>query len=132
MHAGWRGTAANIVGAALAFAARELGVRPESVYAAIGPCISRARFEVGPEVVQALLDAGIPEPALRAITGPGGKPHVDLRSANRALLRAAGVPDRQIEDVGGCTFSEPRYESYRRDGADSGRMTAIIALAEAP
>ncbi|MCO4769564.1 MAG: polyphenol oxidase family protein [Deltaproteobacteria bacterium] len=133
VHAGWRGTAADIVGASLAFARRELGVEPSRVFAAIGPCISRDRFEVGPEVVQGLKATGLTDEDLRVVLGPRGRPHVDLRSANRALLRQAGVPDAQIEDVGGCTFSEPtRYDSYRRDGERSGRMRATIALAARP
>ena len=129
VHAGWRGTAADIVGRSLAFAGESLGVRPEDVFAAIGPCISVERFEVGQEVVDALVLAGLTPGQLRVRTGPRGRPHVDLRAANRALLERAGVRPDRIEDVGGCTFSEARYESYRRDGAGSGRMQAIIALA---
>jgi len=132
VHAGWRGTAQDIVGRTLAFAGDRLGVDPSRVLAAIGPCISRDRFEVGPEVVDALRALEVPDEVLRVATGPRGRPHVDLRSVNRALLTRAGVPDGQIEDVGGCTYSEPeRYESYRRDGGASGRMWAIIALAGA-
>lgn len=130
VHAGWRGTAADIVGRSLAFAAEHLGVDPARVRAAIGPCISRDSFEVGPEVVDALRALGLSDEDLRVATGPRGRPHVDLRSANRRLLQRAGVPDAAIEDVGGCTFSEPGlYESYRRDGPASGRMWATIALA---
>ena len=132
VHAGWRGTAANIVGATLAWAAEELAVDPRAVFAAIGPCISRDRFEVGPEVVEGLLSVGLQEADLDVITGPRGRPHVDLRRANRALLTRAGVPDEQIEDVGGCSWSEPRYESYRRDGAASGRMLGFIARVGGP
>ena len=127
VHAGWRGTAANIVAAA--FAAATASVVPSRVFAAIGPCISVERFEVGPEVVEGLRGAGLSDEQLRLRTGPSGKPHVDLRSANRALLRRAGVPDDRIEDVGGCTMSDERYESYRRDGPRSRRQRGIIALA---
>ncbi len=131
VHAGWRGTAQDIVGHALRVGA-SLGVDPSRARAAIGPCISRDAFEVGPEVVAGLRSLGLDEGALRLQTGPQGRPHVDLRSVNRALLRRAGLRDEHIEDVGGCTVSDPgRYESYRRDGARSGRMRGIIALAGA-
>ena len=131
VHAGWRGTAEDILGATLSFARESLGVRPEETFAAIGPCISRDCFEVGTEVVHRLMETGLTHADLRLQVGARGKPHVDLRTANRALLVRAGVPEEQIEDVGGCTWSEPeRYESYRRDGATSGRMLAMIALAE--
>ncbi len=129
VHAGWRGTAADIVGEALRVGAT-LGVDPSRARAVIGPCIGRDAFEVGEEVVEGLRALGLHEAALRLTVGPGGRPHVDLRSVNRALLLRRGVADRNIEDVGGCTFSEPdRYESYRRDGGGSGRMRGIIALA---
>ena len=129
VHAGWRGTAGDIVGQALRVGATQ-GVEPARVRAAIGPCIGRDAFEVGDEVVRGLRALGLDEDALRLSLGPRGRPHVDLRSINRALLRRGGVPEGQIEDVGGCTFSDPtRYESYRRDGPRSGRMRGVIALA---
>ena len=129
VHAGWRGTAQDIVGEALR-AGAPLGVEPSRVRAAIGPCIGRDAFEVGDEVVSGLRTLGLDDDALRLVPGDRGRPHVDLRSVNRALLERAGVPPSQIEDVGGCTFSDPaRFESYRRDGPRSGRMRGLIALA---
>ncbi len=129
VHAGWRGTAADIVGAALGVGT-QLDVAPARVFAAIGPCISGRRFEVGMEVVAALRDAGLADLDFGLHVGPGGKPHVDLRRANRALLVRAGVPDSHIEDVGGCTFDQATlYHSWRRDGLAAGRMRGVIGLA---
>ncbi len=52
--------------------------------------------------------------------------YVDLRAAVRAQLAALGFT--RIEDVPGCTKHEPeRFHSFRRDGANSGRMLAAIA-----
>jgi YfiH family protein len=131
VHAGWRGTAMDIVGAAVR-AAGPIGVRPERLKAAIGPSIGPCCFEVGSEVVGALVDCGLSEHQIGARLGPRGRPHVDLRAANRALLQRAGLADQNIEDVGGCSHCEPqRYESYRRDGARSGRMHGVISLARA-
>ena len=57
----------------------------------------------------------------------GGKAFVDLRAAVRAQLRAAGVDDRRIENVAGCTQHDADlFHSFRRDGANSGRMLAAI------
>jgi len=128
VHAGWRGTAQDIAGEAMRVGQR-LGVDPERTRAAIGPCISGAAYEVGDEVVDGLRGAGLADCDFGLTMGPRGRPHVDLRLANRALLRRAGVPDASIEDVGGCSWTDPRYESYRRDGAASKRMRAIIGLA---
>ena len=80
---------------------------------------------------EGLRATGLLDPDFGRVVGPRGRDHVDLRAANRALLRRAGVRDERIEDVGGCTVCAPgpRYESYRRDGAASLRMRGIIAPA---
>ncbi len=129
VHAGWRGTVQDIVGEALRVGGDELGVAPHRVRAAIGPSIGPCCFEVGDEVVDALRGLGLDDATIGLTDGPRGKPHVDLRSVNRALLRRRGVPDERIDDVGGCTFCEPaRYESFRRDREASGRMRGVISL----
>ena len=112
IHAGWRGVVAGVVGAGLGrLAGRKL-------VAAIGPCIGACCFEVGAEVAA---QTGF------VVHRRGDKAYVDLRSAVRAQLRAGGVDDRRIEDVPGCTRHDAeRFHSFRRDGANSGRMLAAI------
>ena len=56
VHAGWRGTVAGVTAAALA-AMRSLGSRPPDVIAGIGPAIAASRYQVGPEVRQAVTQA---------------------------------------------------------------------------
>jgi hypothetical protein len=130
VHAGWRGTAQDVVGAAVRVGRDRLGVKPSSLLAALGPSIGPCCFEVGDEVVEGLRALGLSGGQIGQRSGPSGRPHVDLRAANRALLLRAGLTDSQVEDVGGCTVCSPkRYESFRRDGAASGRMRAVIALA---
>jgi hypothetical protein len=53
IHAGWRGTLARIVAKTLGRMHMEFGTRPEDVSAALGPCIARCSYEVGPEVAAA-------------------------------------------------------------------------------
>ena len=130
VHAGWRGTAADIAGEAIRVGVARLGLQPGACRVAIGPCISADAFEVGDEVVQGLRGAGLVDDAFGLRFGPGGRPHVDLRRANRALLVRAGVPEAAIEDVGGCTVGPTcRHHSHRRDRERSGRQRGIIALA---
>ena len=130
VHAGWRGTARNIAGAAVRTGAERLGVEPGRLRAALGPAIGACCFEVGDEVVQALRERGLSSVEIGLRRGAAGRPHVDLRSANRALLLRAGLAPRRIEDVGGCTVCDDRrYESYRRDGPAAGRMRGVISLA---
>jgi len=130
VHAGWRGTVAGITSAAVAMGEKQLGVSRARLRAAIGPAIGPCCFEVGPEVVDGLRKLGLSDGEIGLVPGPAGRPHVDLRRANRVLLERAGLEPAHIEIVGGCTYCDPeRYESYRRDGARSGRMRGVIGLA---
>jgi YfiH family protein len=120
IHAGWRGVVAGVVRSA---AAR---LRGKDRVAAIGPCIGPCCFEVGLDVAARI--AGASEGARVIDREVGGKAYVDLRRAVRAQLRAVGVDDERIEDVAGCTKHEAeRFHSFRRDGANSGRLLAAIA-----
>ena len=111
IHAGWRGLVGGVVEAGV-----ELLGRGELV-AAIGPCIGACCFEVGRDVGERI---GF------VVREAGDKVYVDLRAAVRARLVALGVG--AVDDVPGCTRHEPgRFHSFRRDGANSGRMLAAIA-----
>jgi len=122
IHAGWRGVASGVVPAAIA----TMRVRPADLVAAIGPCIEHCCFEVGDEVAEQLSFA-VPAPGV-VVRQEGGKSWVDLVVAVRAQLEACGVLAENIERVGGCTKCDAaRYHSYRRDGANSGRILGVIA-----
>jgi len=124
IHAGWRGIVAGVVDALLVALAEE----PVSLTAAVGPCISGPAYEVGDEVVDGLLAAGVPAEAwsVDPSVASSNKPHVDLGAAVRHQLLAAGVSD--VHRVERCTFSEPELHSWRRDGAASGRQAGLIAM----
>jgi len=130
VHAGWRGTAARVLDAALdALEAR--GVRVAGLSAAFGPSISRERYEVGPDVVTALLEAyrdvAIPRDAVRA--GGADRAFVDVAAFNAAALRTRGIPAERMIASGLCTHESPELPSWRRDGAATGRiLTGIIRL----
>ena len=124
IHAGWRGVAAGVVGATLrAMLAR--GSDASQLVAAVGPSISAAHFEVGPDVVAALVAAGVGE---CAVPTAGAKAFADLDRAVRAQLAAEGVPASAIHACGCCTAAEPaRFFSHRRDAGLTGRMLSVIA-----
>ena len=58
-HAGWKGALGGVVDTTIA-AMERLGARREHIQAAIGPCIGRESYEVGPEFPEPFLaqDAG--------------------------------------------------------------------------
>jgi polyphenol oxidase len=124
VHAGWRGTVANVVGAAVS-ALAGLGVAPASLHALVCPHIGVDAFEVGPEVVVGLSRA---LPGVHGLVQTGrNKPHVHLARAIRAQLALAGLDPGSVEQLAGCTHTDPsRFFSFRRDGKASGRHLAVI------
>jgi len=124
VHAGWRGTVAEIVPRAVEALCTAADATPDQVLAAVGPCIGACCFEVGPEVVAGLSALLAPADFLRE--GRGERPHVDLRAANRALLERCGV--RHIETVGPCTACSTDLFSYRAEQGVTGRQVGFIAL----
>ena len=53
VHAGWRGTVARVSAAAVA-AMQSLGSRPSDIIAGVGPAVAPARYQVGPDVHEAV------------------------------------------------------------------------------
>lgn len=125
VHAGWRGTVAGVVEAAIDLMRTRFGAEPSRFRLAMGPAIGPCCFEVGDEVVEALL-AARPEAAASVVQG--AKKRIDLVEENRRQARAAGVPDEAMQASGLCTRCRPDLlESYRREGPGAGRMAGFIA-----
>ena len=126
VHAGWRGTANGIARKAVEKMIAEFGSRPEDICAAIGPCIGRCCFEVGPEVPAAMREA-LGMDAEAAIEPHGEKAHVDLKLLNTIWLQKAGV--QTIDVSPDCTMCSPDlFWSHRVAGGRRGSQAAIIKL----
>jgi YfiH family protein len=133
VHAGWRGTLAGVLPAALRALREHFGARPEDLRVALGPAIGPCCFEVGPEVVEAF-ESGLPgarEAGVIVAPPPtGGKPRIDLKRANALLLERAGVGPDAIDAGPECTSSDrSRFFSFRRDKPQTGQHLAFIARA---
>ncbi len=129
VHAGWRGTAADAVGAAVAGLRREFGVSPASLVAAIGPSIGACCYEVGEELLREFAAAGHSSVDLAEwfARDRGGRLRLDLWQANADLLVAAGVPRARVHVAGLCTKTHVDvFASFRAEGDRAGRMAAII------
>jgi polyphenol oxidase len=129
VHAGWRGTAADVAGAAVRALGREFGVAPSGLIAAIGPSIGACCYEVGEELLEAFAEAGH-DSAARAdwfSRDDAGRLRIDLWAANRDLLVHAGLRPDRVHVAGLCTKTHLEwFESYRADGPQAGRLAAII------
>ncbi len=125
VHAGWRGTVAGVLREAIGALGEDFGARPGDLRLGIGPCIGPCCFEVGEEVVEALLDA---DRGAGACVLGGARPRIDLVEANRRQALACGVDPDRIEAAGLCTMCRgDLFESYRRGRGRAGRMAALIA-----
>ncbi len=118
VHAGWRGLTSGILKGALNCFFRR-GVSPKKILVAIGPAISRENYEVGDDVVQAVLSAqfglGPVAAALSLAKGRGDRWHFDLCVAAALHLCALGVDPHHIEVIKACTMGDTQWNSYRRD-----------------
>ena len=128
VHAGWRGTCANVTGAAVQ-ALGEAGIDPADLVAAIGPSIGPCCYQVDDRVRTTFLGM-TPDAASWFFEDGPGHWRLDLWTANADQLESAGVPAEAIHQSRLCTFErEAEFFSYRREGAGTGRIVAAIRLA---
>lgn len=128
VHAGWRGTALDIVGKAVEKMAF-YGCRPGDILAAIGPGISKCCFETHEDVPNEMTSA-LGSGALHHIAViEGGKFRVDLKGLNAMNLEKAGVRPEHIAISGDCTAClHDKYWSHRYTKGERGSQAAIIQL----
>ena len=128
VHAGWRGTAADIAGKAVRAMEREYGCDPADIRAAIGPNIGPCCFATDADVPEAMVEA-LGRGALTFIRSHGGKYYVDLKQINARFLKNAGVTHIEISDA--CTACQPhRFWSHRITKGKRGSQGAIIVCKE--
>lgn len=124
VHAGWRGTVADIAGKTAKAMCDTYGCVPEHIRAAIGPNIGQCCFETDRDVPDAVL-AVLGEDGERFIRSSGKKFHVDLKGVNETLLRRRGV--RIIDVSSECTACNPdRFWSHRVTRGERGSLAALI------
>lgn len=129
-HAGWKGAFGGVIEATLA-AMNALGARTDRVVAVLGPTISAAAYEVGPEFVDRFLAADPANDRFFAPSDRSGHAMFDLPGYILSRLAAAGVG--RAESLGQCTYGdEARFFSFRRmthrGEPDYGRLVSAIAI----
>jgi YfiH family protein len=124
VHAGWRGTALDIAGKAVAKMVAEFGCLPQNIRAAIGPNIGPCCFQTDGDVPRAMVQAFGPE-AEAYIRAAGNKYYVNLKNMNALALRRAGVENIEISEE--CTMCNPdKYWSHRYTQGLRGSQGAVI------
>jgi len=124
-HAGWRGLAADVLGALVRRIGAEFGVGPRRLSAIVGVGVGPCHYEVGNEVVAALAGRNVGD-----VSWQFGR-KVDLSAWARGRLIALGLNEDRVSRLAGCTACSPRFHSHRRDGAAAGRQWSAVVLRDA-
>ncbi|MBC7893146.1 MAG: peptidoglycan editing factor PgeF [Sphingobacteriaceae bacterium] len=127
IHAGWRGTVADIVAKTLAAMAARFGTNGEDCFAYVGTCIDECGFEVGADVADHFTTD------FKRFDELKQKFYVDLKAANAAQLYAFGIPESQVEISPFSTVThQADYFSHRLERGTTGRMMAVIGRRQQP
>jgi YfiH family protein len=127
-HSGRRGTAERVVPTAILQMCGRFSLRPDAVFAAIGPGIGGCCYEVDEANAVPFL---APFSAADSVVRPSrpGHRYLDLQRAILLQLLAIGVPSQHIWSADLCTACHLQwFYSYRRDGACSGRMLNVVMI----
>lgn len=128
-HAGWKGAFTGVLENTVA-TMESLGARRENIVAVLGPSISAANYEVGPEFVDRFTAANATNAAYFAPSTRDGHSMFDLNGYTVDRLARAGV---KADFLGRCTYAEENlFYSYRRTThrgePDYGRQISAIVL----
>jgi YfiH family protein len=141
VHAGWRGTAAEIVPEAIVKFQRQ-GSELHDLRLAIGPAIAGEVYQVSEEVAAQVcativntipenfsLDAiyQLPQPPILEDPQPE-RVRLDVRRAIALQVEQLGIPAANVAIAPHCTYQEPeKFFSYRRDGQKKVQWSAIVS-----
>ncbi len=127
VHAGWRGTAANILPKTIRTMRERYGCIPANIMVSIGPSIRQCSYEVDEEVKTEVQNA----------TGKGDyilrekdRYFIDISSANKMQALNEGISAGNIWQSEECTYCNPeRFFSYRFSrGTSPGRQGGFIGM----
>jgi YfiH family protein len=153
IHAGWRGTAAAIVPAAIA-RLQSQGSQLSDLRIALGPAIAGAVYQVSttvaaevgativkqvkqpvgtgesssssPETILATLEV-LPNPPILPDELPG-KVRLDVRRVNALQLEQMGIHPDQVAIAPYCTYQTPEhFFSYRRERLKKAQWSGIVS-----
>lgn len=128
VHAGWRGTVARVTEAAVE-TMRGLGSQPADIVAGIGPAVAPEHYQVGPRVAEAARDCFRDEVSEVIRPDGTGRWLFDLWSANRLLLRDAGLLEKSVHLAAiptGVSGDDLFFSD--REARPCGRFAAIARL----
>jgi YfiH family protein len=128
VHAGWRGTSSSIVMKAIKQLETEYGAGARDLRVAIGPAANTCCYEVGSEVIEKFKEL-FPQSDHLFTPTKTGHACIDLHTANRDQLIAAGVRPERIHLAPFCTMDRnDLFFSYRREKSLHGRVGRLMSV----
>ena len=128
VHAGWRGTLAQIVSGALSRMSAKYETKPDDVLVAIGPAARDCCYEVGPEVIEVFSTTFPNQNELFRATRENHA-CINLIQANREQLMSAGVKPDRIFTAPFCTMCRTDlFFSYRREKSVYGKVGRLMSV----
>jgi len=123
VHAGWKGTKAQIVSKTVQKMREVYGSDPKDIIAGIAPSIGSCCYEVGKDVAEHFFDTP------KGFNSKGEKYMLDLPYINQQQLLDAGLKAEHIEMSHVCTACEvEQFFSYRKEQGCSGRFMSMIGM----
>ena len=119
IHAGWRSVTQEILPKSVKIMRSDYGSKPEEINCAIGPSIRSCCYEVQRDVSDQFPG--------KSIVRRNDRLFLDLVKVIKSQMLNSGILPENIDDSVTCTCChEKLFYSYRRDGAQSGRMMMAV------
>ena len=131
-HSGWPGTFKQIMKSGLLEMKKNYGTKIENVIMALGIGIGQKDYEVGNEFYDKFMekfgksDGKIVEESFW-FNEETKKYHFDNTKFNELMALKVGIKKENLIIANESTFNE-KFHSYRRDGKNAGRATAMISF----
>jgi hypothetical protein len=124
VHAGWRGTAQEILRKTVEKIINEFSINPKDLTALIGPSIGKCCFETDEDVFEQLIKDKSNKNLYEQV---GKKYFIDLKQLNYLQLKQIGVSEIDICDYCTCCMSDIFF-SYRKENGVTARHSAVIKI----
>lgn len=124
VHAGWRGTASEILAKTVDKMNMDYNVKPENITALIGPAIGKCCFETDKDVFYQLVKDKSDKDLYEE---KNGKYFIDLKLLNKYQLINKGVTNIDMCDYCTCCMSDIFF-SYRKEKGLTARHSAVLKI----
>ncbi|WP_414698639.1 peptidoglycan editing factor PgeF [Peptacetobacter sp. AB845] len=128
IHAGWRGTYAEIVVKTIKSMLNNFGTNPEDIVCIIGPAIGSCCYEVSKDLVDKF-NTIVTNKDFKFYIIKEDRFHIDLTKINSYLLEKCGVKKENIHNLNICTSCQnDKFYSYRKDNKTDKRIGTIVQI----